>query len=288
MKIKTLDKITEQKFCKTFSIQSYNSEKTLKEIHRHSFYQILILRKGSMRQFIDFEWKEVNTPCVSVIYPYQIHMLELSDDAETDIIMFDQSVYSSTMLEGELYDYNIDLQQRLNVVDKISENSWRFITTITDEMKSLYHEMDILKKNQILLLIRSLLLKTISIAPMIYDIKEIDRDLKYYQQFREALNHEFIAQKKVQDYSKELGISTKKLSIVCKKYNGSTPLELVHERLALELKKIVIEDGVMLKEIAQRLDFSSQPALNKFIERHFNSTPQKWKEQLELSMAGKI
>lgn len=287
MKIQTLDAYTEEKFCKIFSIQSYNSENTLKEIHRHSFYQIMILRKGSMRHFIDFEWKSAESPFISVIFPNQVHMLELSEDAEADVIMFDQSVFCTALLANELSDFNIDLQKRLNNINNIPECEWNDIINLVQQLRTLSENMNMVKKMEIKFLIKIILLKAIDMAPMAYPITEIDKDLKYYQKFRESLNKEFVAQKKVQDYAKELGISTKKLSVVSKKYTGHTPLELIHERLGLELKKMIVEDGLMLKEIAYRLDFSSQPALNKFIERQFGYTPQKWKEFLESSMMGK-
>lgn len=287
MKIQTLDTYTEEKYCKVFSVQSYNAEKTLKEIHRHSFYQIMVLKKGSVNHFIDFEWRTAKAPFISVVFPNQIHMLEMSDDAEAELIMFDSSVFCSTLLTNELQEYNIDLQKRLNHIENIPSFEWDEILNLTQHMKDLSEDISMIKKMEIKFLIKIILLKAIDIAPLVYPIGNIDRDLQTYQKFRESLSSRFVAQKKVQDYSKELGISTKKLSVICRKYTGRTPLEVIHERLALELKRMIVEDGLMLKEIAHRLDFSSQPALNKFIERHFGTSPQKWKESLEMSMMGK-
>lgn len=286
MKIQTLDNHTEQQFCKVFSIQSYNAEETLKEIHRHSFYQILVLKKGSIKHFIDFEWREASAPFLSVVYPNQIHLLELSEDAETELIMFDRSIFCTDILANELKEYNIDLQKRLNHISNIPESEWNEILNITNHIKTLSENVTMIKKMEIKFLIKIILLKAIDMAPQVYPIGNIDKDLQVYQRFRESLSNEFVAQKKVQQYSKELGITTKKLSMICRKYAGHTPLELIHERLGMELKRMIMEDGLMLKEIAYKLDFSSQPALNKFIERQFGYSPQKWKESLEQSMMG--
>lgn len=287
MKIQTLDSHTEEKFCKLFSVQSLNSDTTLKEIHRHSFYQILILKKGSIKHFIDFEWREAKAPFISVVFPNQIHVLELSEDAETDIIMFDQSVFCSALLANELKEYNIDLQKRLNHVTDIPESEWNEVLSATQHMKELAVNVSMIKKMEIKFLIKIILLKTIDMAPMAYPIGNIDKDLQVYQKFREELSKNFVAQKKVQEYAKELGVTTKKLALVCSKYAGHSPLELIHERLGMELKRTILEDGLLLKEIAFRLGFSSQSALNKFIERQFGYSPQKWKEFLEVSMLGK-
>lgn len=287
MKIQTLDAYTEEKFCKVFSVQSLNSDTTLKEVHRHSFYQILILKKGSVKHFIDFEWREAKAPFISVVFPNQIHLLELSEDSETDIIMFDQSVFCSALLANELKEYNIDLQKRLNHVTDIPESEWNEVLSVTQHMKELSNNISMIKKMEIKFLIKIILLKAIDMAPLAYPIGNIDKDLQVYQRFREELNNNFVAQKKVQEYAKELGITTKKLALVCSKYAGHSPLELIHERLGMELKRTILEDGLLLKEIAFRLGFSSQSALNKFIERQFGYSPQKWKEFLEVSMLGK-
>ena len=93
-------------------------------------------------------------------------------------------------------------------------------------------------------------------------------------------------QKKVRNYAEELGVTTKKLTAICNKYTGRTPLDIIHEHLLRELKRAVLEDGVLLKELAFRYGFSSQSALNKFIERKYGCSHQEWKEKLEKDVLG--
>lgn len=287
MRIQTLDSYTENNFCKVFSIQYLNMEKAIKELHRHSFYQIMLLKKGSIKHFVDFEWKEAEAPFISVVFPNQVHKMELSKDAETEVIMFDSSIFCSALLANELKEYNIDLQKRINYVSNIPEDQWNDIMELMEQIKRTSKDMSIIKKMQIKFLIKVILLKIIDMAPVTYPIGEIDKDAIIYQKFRESLSKAFVAQKKVQDYANELGITPKKLSMICNKYTGHTPLEIIHERLGMELKRTILEDGLLLKEIAFKLGFSSQSALNKFIERQYGFSPQKWKEFLETSMLGK-
>lgn len=288
MKNQSLDTYTENNFCEIFSIQSVDASTSSKEIHRHSFYQIFLLKKGKIRHNVDFEWKECEAPYISVLFPNQVHRMELSEDAETDIIMFDSSIFCSALLANELKEYNIDLKKRLNHITEIPENELQAINSIILQIKKLSGNISMIKKLEIKFLIKIILLKAIDMAPVFHTICNIDKDLQIYQKFMEMLNNEFVAQKKVYAYAQELGITTKKLGIVCYKYTGHTPLELVHERLSMELKRTFLEEGLMLKEIAFRLGFSSQSALNKYIEKEFGYTPQKWKEHLESSMLGKF
>ena len=287
MKYQTLETYTEGQFCKIFSLQSFTARDSVRQFHRHSFYQIILLKKGQIRNFIDFEWRTATAPYISIVFPRQVHMMELSDDSEVDIIMFDQSVFCSALLANELREYNIDLQKRLNHITDINLTEWEDILLSLKHMRRLSEAMTMIKKMEIKFLIKIILLKSIEMAPITYPIAQIDGDLQTYQQFMEMLGKEFKAQMKVKEYCAELGITQKKLTSICDRYTGHTPLELVHERLGMELKRIVLEDGLTFKEIAYHLNFSSQSALNKFIENQYGLTPQKWKENLEISVLGK-
>ena len=283
----TLDTYTQKKVCKIYSIESISAAQAQKDVHRHSFYQIVLLKKGSIRNFIDFEWREAHAPFVSVVFPNQVHRIELSEDAEVDIIMFDQVVFCSSLLANELREYNIDLQSRINHIDHVPEKSWTEMMELLQLIKAMPDEVTMIQKMQVKFMIKVILLKIIDMAPNEHPVSNMDNDLQVYLNFREAVTKDFSTQKKVQSYADELNVSTKKLSAICNKYTGQTPLEIIHERLCIELKRAFIEDGLLMKEIAFRFGFSSQSALNKFIEREFGCTPHQWRKQLEQSMLGK-
>ncbi len=287
MKIQTLEQYTEGNSCKIFSLRSFTAADTLRQFHRHSFYQIVLLRNGSMKHFIDFEWKTAKAPFISVIFPNQIHMMELSDDAQTDIIMFDQTVFCSALLANELREYNIDLKKRLNYVTDIKGVEWEEILGAVRQIRRLSSEMTMIKNLEIKFLIKIILLKAIEMAPMTYTIDPGDKDLQVYQRFMEMLEKNYATQMKAKEYAVKLGVLPKRLVTACYKYTGNTPLKLMHERLFMELKRMILEDGLSFKEIAYRLNFSSQSALNKLIEAEYGCTPNQWKQALEISVLGK-
>ena len=285
---RTLDAYTQDKFCKIFSIQNFDAKNVVKDFHRHDFFQIVLLHRGKARHWVDFNETEAEAPYISVIFPNQIHQLELSEEAEAEVIMFDQIVFCSAILSNELKDYNIDLQSRLNHVKEVSETEWKNILGLYDNIAELMKDINMVRKMEIKFMIKIILLKIIDIAPMHYAIGNIDADLQIYQNFREAVNQEFATQRKVNYYAEQLGVSTKKLTAICNKYTGSSPLDIIHEKLSVELKKAIVEKGLLLKEIAFQFGFSSQSALNKFIEKRFGCSPQTWRAELEKNMMGKI
>ena len=285
---RTLDSYTKENFCKIFSVQQLNPKNITQEIHRHNFFQIILLRQGQIKHWIDFETREAKAPYVSVIFPNQVHSMEISDDTTGDIIMFDETVFCSAILSNELKDYNFDLQNRLNHICNPPETEWTEILSILRSILLLWDDMNMVKKMQVKFMIKIILLKLIDIAPKTYTPNNMDADIQVYQQFREDVNLQYAHERKVHKYADKLGISSKKLTTICYKYTGHSPLEIIHEKLAIELKKSLVEEGLLLKEIAFRYGFSSQSALNKFIERHFGCSPLTLKKDLEKNMIGKI
>lgn len=72
-----------------------------------------------------------------------------------------------------------------------------------------------------------------------------------------------------------------KLLNVCRHFSGRTPLEIIHEKLNLELKKVLAVGHASIKEISMDFGFSSQAALNKYVEQKFGMTPVQLKNRLK-------
>ena len=82
------------------------------------------------------------------------------------------------------------------------------------------------------------------------------------------------------DYASQLGISSKKLNEICKRESGMTALEVIHERLMVEIKRMLLFSGERIKEIAFTLGFASVSSFNKFIYSKTCKTPTELKNSL--------
>ena len=281
---RTLNIYTGKDPCQIFSVRSFTAQQAFRDMHRHSFFQIVLLEKGKMRHWIDFNAQDVEAPYASVVFPKQMHRMEMDEDAEAKVIMFDETVFCSAILSNELKDYNINLVSRLNHVSDIPLSLWDEINAQLRGIMVMLPTATRIREMQAKFMIKIILLKIIDVAPH-YDMKGTnDADVQLYQMFLEKVNHEFVEHKKVAYYTEALGVTRKKLSAVCMRYAGQLPLQIIHDKLSLELKKVIIEEGLMMKEIAFRFRFSSQSALNKYIERYFGCSPNRWRAELENNM----
>ena len=257
--------------------------------HRHDFYQILLLKKGTATHTIDFDTYHMEAPAASVIFPNQIHRLDLSDDAEGQYVFFDETIFCSAVLANDLKEYNIDLHKKINNLPfKGAEPIFNEIQEIVRSMHNLYEDMTPLKKLQIKFMVKIVLLKLIDFSPVENMPVSNDKDLQYYIRFRELVDIHYKTERKLAFYSDLLGISQKKLTSLCRHYSGTSPLPLIHEKLTLELKKQFALKDVTLKEIAYEFGFSSQAALNKYIYTKFQITPSELKELITNKVNGKF
>lgn len=266
-------------------LRSISSADTVKELHRHDFYQIMLLSRGQAHHIIDFETHDMTAGTVSVLFPRQTHVLHLSEDAEAHIIMFDSTVFCSEILSNELRDYNIDLSNKINYVPM--EQNFNDLIEIKYTISTLYKELNPLTNMQIKFFIKILILKIINALPPELNKNTFTTDAVLYMDFRKKVDLLFKEERKVSYYARELNISTKKLTAVCQQYSGQTPLEIIHERLTLSLKNLFVSDNFSLKEITYNLGFSSQSALNKYIYQKFHCTPMEFKSYLEKKILSK-
>lgn len=77
-----------------------------------------------------------------------------------------------------------------------------------------------------------------------------------------------------------MGITSKKLNEICKAEAGMTALSVIHERLIVETRRLLLFSGKSIKEISFTLGFTSPPAFNRFVYSKTNKTPTQLRESL--------
>lgn len=269
--------------CSNFFVTTLIGRRQADAPHRHDCYQIILLTKGEAKHLIDFELKEMKAPSLSLVFPKQIHRLKLSEDAEAVAVMFDETIFCTEILANELKDYNIDLQKKCNLVDLCAmpermDDLLSFVAHIQDTYSG--DALNPARKYQIKFMIKIMLLKIFDALPSDTNPKTNDSDRSLYIRFRQKVDEQYRDQRKVQQYAADLGVSAKKLTAVCHSYGGMSPLEIIHEKLSLELRKLFVGEALSLKEIAFQLGFSSQSALNKYIEQEFQCTPMEFRQSV--------
>ena len=78
-----------------FQVEVFDANRhfSVKYPHRHDFFEVLYLLKGSGLHVIDANKYEIKPPCIFFMSPGQAHKLELSNDIEGFIFIFTSDFY---------------------------------------------------------------------------------------------------------------------------------------------------------------------------------------------------
>ncbi|TKG89877.1 helix-turn-helix domain-containing protein [Puteibacter caeruleilacunae] len=267
--------------CLSFNVEDINHTPPYKidEVHQYNHYKIFLFDEGESRHTIDFEDYNFKKASVSVIFPRQFQKVQEMNDVKGSVIMFNEELFCSEILRKELRAYCIDLKMRLNHLELTAEQ-YQEINGVALMIKSLFADLNAMRKEQIRHLIKVMLLRLMDFSKS----KDLDKketsESNIYLEFTEKVDNDFKEIRLVSEYADQLGVSTKKLNALSKKYGGQTALQVIHERIYMEARRLLAFSGMTHKEIAYELKFDSPSAFNKFIQSKVGCTPTELQDRL--------
>ena len=114
-----------------------------------------------------------------------------------------------------------------------------------------------------------------------------ETDLDIVRRFNLLVETHYRTLHAVSDYADLLSKSPKTLSNLFALYNQQSPLHVIHERIALEAKRLLLYTDKSTKEVAFELNFSEVPHFSRFFKNQVGQAPSEFKERLKAALAGK-
>ena len=144
-----------------------------------------------------------------------------------------------------------------------------------DEFKT----KDNIQGEMLRMLLKRLIIKTTRLAKEQLITKGLgDSQIDIIRKFNVLVDIHFRDKRHVSDYADLLFKSPKTLSNLFAKYSQKTPLQIIHERLVLEAKRLLLYTDKTAKEIAHELGFDEVASFHKLFKKVVNQTPQQFKE----------
>jgi AraC family transcriptional regulator, transcriptional activator of pobA len=155
--------------------------------------------------------------------------------------------------------------QRLELLTKIFEDEFSTHDNIQAEMLRM-------------LLKRLIILVTRLAKEQTQDFPEKDNHYDLVRKFNLAVENHYKTQHQVQFYADLLNKSPKTLSNLFAIYKQKTPVGIIHERIALEAKRLLIYTDKSAKEIAFELGFEEISHFSRFFKNKENCSPKEFRE----------
>lgn len=260
------------------SVNPINHENNFEftKIHRHTYFEIfLIVKSNGGKHIIDFNKYDIEDKCLYIVAPDQIHLMQRKDMENGLLLQFKNSYLLSGFARTRP-DWLFALQT--NPKTKLNDKQFYEIYELLLKLKRLIASDKDFKGE----------IQHHFFMYLIFEIMEIlkskpssqVKNKKVYQ-FLEFAEKDFKTNRNITSYAQQVGISVNNLTLEVKKILGKTPLQIIHNMLITEIKRLLITQDITHKEISYLLNFDSQSSYTRFVSRKLNCKPSELKAELE-------
>ncbi|PWA04491.1 helix-turn-helix domain-containing protein [Flavobacterium psychrotolerans] len=251
----------------------------IQELHRHDFYYILVLEKGSGSHEIDFTSYEIFDYSIFLMRPGQVHQLNLKSGSSGYLLQFKTDFfYTQNKLSQEL----LRKVSHINFCS-LNGNGFKRMEAILSYILKEYSEkqegyQEVIKSNLSILFIE--------LVRHRQNKKNTTNDTNQYSQeqlekFHELLETHITKNKQVSQYADMLHISIYQLNAITKTLLNRTPSELINEHIVLESKRQLLATSNQVNQIADHLGYDDISYFIRFFKKHTNYSPEAFRNNFK-------
>ncbi len=105
------------------------------------------------------------------------------------------------------------------------------------------------------------------------------------RRYRALLEQNFRSQRTLQFYAKALDITADHLSRTCRAVTGDSALELLHDRVALEARRLLVHTPASVIDIAHQLGFEDPGHFSRFFSKSVGQAPTAYRDAISRGLA---
>jgi AraC-like DNA-binding protein len=248
--------------------------------HRSDFYHILFIHKGSGTHLVDFVPVKFTADSILFINKGRVHFFDPSEKFEATLILFTDNFFCrdesdirflhSTILFHDLLDNAaLKLRESKDALYSILQ----LMKTESQQSRQEFH-YDVLQNH----LHNFLMLADREKRKLGFSEISKGADLDYIMLFNELLDKHFAKIRSVKEYADKIHISEKRLSKATAKILGTSPKEIINDRVLLEAKRLLVHTSQAIKEIGFQLGFAEPTNFIKYFKLQTGTTPSEFRE----------
>jgi AraC-like DNA-binding protein/mannose-6-phosphate isomerase-like protein (cupin superfamily) len=268
-----------------FQVEVFDANRhfSVKYPHRHDFFEVLYLSKGSGFHIIDGNKYEIQPPCVFFMSPGQAHKIEFSNDIEGYIFIFTSEFYlinqtnQNRLIEFPFF-FTIRQENRPLMLE--SKQDFEFLETlfrkgITEIEKGEKFSVDLL---------RSVLDLILTSCTVLYKSDENllpkGKGNMVVKKFLQLVEENYQNNLTVNEYADKLAITPNHLTQTVNQLTGKTSSQIIKAKQVLEIKRLLVHTNLSVTEIAGRLNFPDQSYFTRFFKRVTGISPLQYRVKI--------
>ncbi len=247
-----------------------------KREHRHTYFELMLIERGGCNQLIDFKNYDGQDFSCYIICPQQIHLMNRCNSSGT-IVQFTEDRINSTELRATLRQLPFYENSAL-IFENRSDlfNELQLLVTIFSNHLSKENSSNTQVVTHLLQAFVAMVLENSHSKVT----AKMDSEKKLLIDFYQSLETHFKDNCGVHFYIEKLITTEKKLAAATKKNTGLSPLHVIHNRILLEAKRLLLFEDTSHKEIAYQLGFDSPASFSAFIKSKTNLSPTELTKRL--------
>lgn len=243
--------------------------------HKHDFYMVFFVEKGSGVHNVDFTQYTVNDYQVYFIRAGQVHNWSLDVNTSGFQLMLAADVITIFSNLGSFPFFEQSVPSCLSLDKKQFEE----FKIHLHEIELILSDNDVLTK-EILLLRLHLMLKLLQ-KEYLNQFPEHDSSTKpekIIKGFNTLIDDHFNEESSVNFYADKLNITANYLNILSQKYLKMPASDVIKQRTILEAKRLLTSTDLSIKEIGYQLGFNDNTYFSKVFKKYTGKTPGDFKK----------
>lgn len=243
--------------------------------HKHDFYLVFFVEKGSGVHNVDFTQYTVSDYQVYFIRPGQVHNWSLDVDTAGFQLMLSADVITVFSNLAPFPFFEQSVPSCLSLTQKEFEqfkNHLHEIELIVSDNELLIKEIVLLRLHLLLKLLQKDYLKQFP------EHDSSTKPEKVIKRFNALIDAHFNEESSVNFYADKLNITPNYLNILCQKYLKMPAGDVIKQRTILEAKRLLTSTDLSIKEIAYQLGFNDNGYFTKVFKKYTGKTPGDFKQ----------
>lgn len=265
-----------------FQVEVFDANRhfAVKYPHRHDFFEVLYLKKGSGFHVIDGNNYEIKPPCVFFMSRGQAHKLELSQDIEGYIFIFTADFYLLNRTDQNRlieFPFFYTIHQDNPPLQIENESDIRFLEDlfrkgIAEIARPDGYSVEMLRS------ILDLILTTCSARYQVSEsLMNKGKGQILVKRFFHLLEENHRKNLSLNEYAQMIGVTANHLTQTIKQLTGKTSSQIIKDKQLLEIKRLLVHTNLSVSEIAGQLNFDDQSYFTKFFKRETGVTPLQYR-----------
>lgn len=240
--------------------------------HKHDFYFLVLITKGTGVHEIDFKKYPVKTGSLFLLKPGQMHNWKLSADCDGYIFFHSRDFYDTGFTSEHLQDFPFYVSQHSSPTLVLKGKSFLIVKDLLNQIHEEYQKSERFKFQKLRALVNLIYIEISRLYSVSFENSKENYQDKL-KKFEALIDLHFREHKTANDYADWMNISEKHLNRISKTCLDKTSTDLISDRMVLEAKRLLLQSKWSVTQIANELGFADNSYFNRFFKKRTGETP---------------